>query len=295
MLSSFVQKIKEQKLNLYGIVVMKDGVQVASHRFRSDDRVNMYSTSKSFVSIGIGMAIDEGLLSLDEKIAPLFASKIPAGVDPRYYDITVQNLLTMSSGHGEGFLFSGNAHTYTESDYAAFFYQQELVYNPGERFVYNNGCTYMLSAALQKKAGVTLKNYLIPRLFTPLGIGNPQWFECPMGVTYGATGLFLKTDELARYCAMLLDNGRYDGVQLVSSDYIKQAAKAQIVNHSTEPESQTYGFQFWQNSFENSYRTDGMYGQIGMVIPSKNMVVAFTAHEEKGVYDIIRTVYDSLI
>lgn len=295
MLTAFLDKVKEQNFNLYGIVVLKDGIQVASQRLRSDDRINLYSASKSFVSVAIGMAIDEGLLTPDDKIAPLFEDKIPADADPRYYDITVRNLLTMSSGHKKGMFFSSNDHTYTESDYVSFFYRQELEYDPGEQFVYNNGCTYMLSAVLQKKAGITLKQYLIPRLFTPLGIGNPQWFECPLGVTYGATGLFLRTDELAKFCQMLLDEGCYNGVQLVSSNYIKQASKVQIMSHYVESESLSYGFHFWQNSYENSYRADGMYGQIGMVFPSKNAVVAFTAHEESGVQDMMRAVYSEIL
>ncbi len=297
-LTNFRLTMAEKKIGIYGIVVRHKGEIVASHRWRSDDRVNLFSASKSFTSMAIGMAISEGLLTLDTKVAELFPDKLPENPDKRLFEISIRHLLMMSSGHSEGFLFSADPETYSVDDYVKLFFSKPMKYAPGERFVYNNGATYMLSAALQEKSGVRLKDYLLERLFYPLGIRAPQWYECPDRRTFGSTGLFLKTEELSRFCEMLRCGGVYDGKRLVYEEYIQQASSAQIKNSgfNTDPEcAQGYGYQFWRCTYPNTYRADGMYGQLGVIIPDHELTVTINAHEEQRVYDMIRAIWDDIL
>lgn len=277
LVDSFVAKMDAHRFCIHGVTVLQNGKTVASHRWRRDDRENLYSASKSFVSVAIGMAIDEGLLSLTDCAADFFGERISAGTDPRYSLITIRDLLTMASGHAEGFLFANQPHTYTEKDWVRYFFSQPLVYEPGTHFTYNNGCSYLLSAILTAKTGLTVRDFLIPRLFDPLDIGNPQWFTCPMGINTGGNGLFLTTDELARFGQMLLDGGVYNGKRLVSKEYLDLATTSQI---PTDADGD-YGFQFWMQREPDSYMASGKYDQLCIVVPRRNAVVSITAHVEQ--------------
>ena len=277
LLDTFVSKMDAHRFCIHGITVLQNGNTVAQHRWRRDDRENLYSASKSFVSIAIGMAIDEGLLSLTDLAADFFGDRIPAGADPRYSLITIRDLLTMASGHAEGFLFANQPHTYIEKDWVRYFFSQPLTYEPGSHFTYNNGCTYLLSAILTARTGQTVRDFLLPRLFDVLGIGNPQWFCCPMGVNTGGNGLFLTTDELARFGQMLLDGGVYGGKRLISKQYLDLATASQI---ETDADGD-YGFQFWMCREPNSYMASGKYDQLCIVVPERNAVVSITAHVEQ--------------
>lgn len=277
LLADFVEEMDAHRFCIHGITVMQGGETIASHRWRADNRENLYSASKSFVSVAIGMAIDEGLLSLVDRAADFFPGRIPTGADPRYSLITVRHLLTMASGHGEGFLFSSQPHTYIEKDWVRYFFSQPLAFDPGTHFTYNNGCTYLLSAILTARTGQTVRDFLLPRLFDVLGIGNPQWFCCPMGVNTGGNGLFLTTNELARFGQMLLDGGVYAGKRLISEEYLRLATTSQI---STDADGD-YGFQFWMCREPDSYMASGSYDQLCIVLPRRNAVVSITAHVEQ--------------
>lgn len=290
LLNDFCAKMEEKRFEIHGVVVRKDGEIIASHRWRADERVHIYSASKSFASIGIGIARDEGLLDLDDKIAPMFSDKLGENPDERVFDISIRHLLTMASGHGEGFLFGKQKHTYTEKDWERFFFSQPLAYAPGEKFVYNNGCSYMLSAIITKKTGLSLRDYLLPRLFDVLEIGNPQWFSCPMGRSSGGNGLFLRTEELSRFGQMLLDGGVYNKKRVVSEEYLSMATTKQI-----DAGDYGYGFQFWICERPGSYMASGLYDQLAIVVPDKNAVVTVNAHVEKDNEQVHRAIWDDII
>src|SRR5262249_2559045 len=157
------------------------------------------------------------------------------------------------------------------------FLAHPVPFKPGTHFLYNSPATYMLSAIVQKVTGMTVLDYLRPRLFEPLGFENPTWVASPQGISAGAYGLFARTEEIARFGQLYLQKGMWDGRQLIPAAWVEVA---------TAPKSdwdQGYGYQFWR-SRHNSYRGDGAFGQYCLVIPELDAVVAITS----GVLDMQR-------
>ena len=168
-------------------------------------------------------------------------------------------------------------------DWAAYFLTYPLDRSPGERFVYDSGATYMLSALLQETTGQTLRAYLTPRLFEPLAIDNPRWDICPLGRTVGGAGLHLTVAEICRFGRMLLNEGTWQGAQLVPAPYLTEATTRQIdTGTSTTGVDWTlgYGYQFWLCR-HGAYRGDGTDGQFCIVLPDLSAVVAITAQERR--------------
>lgn len=163
-------------------------------------------------------------------------------------------------------------------DWAAAFFQSPLAYRPGERFVYNSGATYMLSALLRRVTGQSLTAYLRPRLLEPLGFGERNWETCPKGIEVGGWGFYATTEELARFAQMLLQGGKWQGRQLVPADYLKMATSFQIDNSmNDQPDWRVgYGFQFWRCR-HNAFRGDGAFGQYALVMPEQDAVLAITS------------------
>lgn len=288
---------QERGLGLYGIVVRQHGEVIAQHRWRSDDRVLLYSVSKTFTSMAAGIAMDEGHFRLEDKVVDFFPEYVPSNAGAYLKQMTVRDLLCMGSGHAECPITSAQQRGETPQDFIKLFMEAPVVYQPGTHYLYDNGATYMVSAIISKTTGQTTRDYLMPRVFDPLNIYNPQWNSCPKGISEGYSGLFLKTEELSRFGQLLLNMGEWKGRQLIPAEYIKMATSYQIDNtpFGPDPESrQGYGFQVWLNTYPNSYRLDGMYGQFCIVLPDLDAVVAITSHEEYRNIDILRLVWDTL-
>ena len=163
---------------------------------------------------------------------------------------------------------------------------------PGSWYCYNSIGTYMLSAIVQKVTGEKIVDYLTPRLFEPLGIAKPQWDESPQHINCGGWGLFIKTEDMAKFGQLFLNKGVWNGKQLISSEWVEEASKYQVpsVPAGTRPDEVEakglteencawlwgYGYQMWRCP-ENSYRADGARGQYIIVCPDKNAVIAVTA------------------
>jgi hypothetical protein len=158
------------------------------------------------------------------------------------------------------------------------FLAQPVPFKPGTRFLYNSPATYMLSAIVQQVTGETLLDYLQPRLFHPLGIEHPVWLPSPQGITVGALGLLIRTEDIARFGQLYLRHGMWHGRQLIPAAWVAQATAMQTSNGSS-PQSdwdQGYGYQFWR-SRHNSYRGDGAFGQYCLVLPEVDAVVVITS------------------
>ena len=261
--------------------------------YRPDTAHMLFSLSKSFTSIAIGFAAAEGRLSLDEPIAEFFPEALPEEVDPRYRKISIRHLLTMSDGHDRCALeYMLPA---SDGDWVKAYFRSPLVYEPGSRFVYNSGGSYMLSAALQQRIGVDLLTYLRPRLLDALDIGDRKWERCPRGVCTGGWGFELTTAEIARFGQLLLDGGKWNGVQIIPPDYLREATAFQIDNSmNDQPDwKQGYGFQFWRCR-HNAFRGDGAFGQYAVVMPEQDAVFAATSGL-RNMQNILDILWDVLL
>jgi CubicO group peptidase (beta-lactamase class C family) len=250
----------------------------------------LYSLSKSFTSTAVGLAIAEGKMSLDDEVLKFFPDDVPAEPSPNLKAMRVRDLLRMATGNQtEAPILTQNA------PWTRTFLAHPVPFKPGTHFLYNSPGTYMLSAIVQKVTGMTVLDYLKPRLFEPLGIDNPSWVASPQGISAGAYGLSLRTEDIARFGQLYLQKGKWKGRQLVPSEWIEEATARQTSNGSS-PNSdwdQGYGYQFWR-SRHNTYRGDGAFGQYCLIIPEFDAVVVITS----GVRDmqsVMNLVWDKLL
>lgn len=181
----------------------------------------------------------------------------------------------------------------TEKDWAKYYMSLPMDRVPGEQFTYSSGDTFMISAMLQAATGQNVKDYLTPRLFDPLGIHDVEWETSPLGVTLGCAGLWISNEELSRFGQLLLQEGFWEGRQLVPADWIRQATSQQIETTGDGDWGKGYGYQFWMCSHD-AYRADGAYGQLCIVIPSKEAVICINS-EEENMQGILNAVWNEVL
>ncbi|MEA4919683.1 MAG: serine hydrolase [Clostridiaceae bacterium] len=291
-LEGFVQNIIQQKLVVYHVNVRQHGEVIGTLDWRDNRRDNIHSCSKVIVSLGVGIAVDEGLLSLDDKPAEIFPEKLPKNPSPYLLDIRVRDMIKMATGHDyfilQGYDKTGKApgrNDLNTDDWIEYAFKFDVPYKPGTHWKYNNFGPFLASAMIQQRSGQRLVDYLKSRLFLPLGIRNPQWEETPMGRTLGCGGLCLNADEMGRIGEVCLD-GTYQGKQIVSRAYVNEATSNLIDNSmgATGPIDSTagYGYFFWRCARDNAYSGHGWGGQFIIVLPEQDAVVTLTAHDFEG-------------
>lgn len=234
----------------------------------------LFSLSKSFTSTAIGIAQTEGYLSIKEPVSRYLSADFPVEVSDYLKSLTIEHLLMMASGHEkEGMEAVGRLKKWTKAMLSANFDHE-----PGSKFMYNTGATYLLSSILQKATGQTLLAFLKPRLLDPLGITEADWEISPEGIHMGGFGLSISVESIAKFGQLYLNQGVWEGKQLVESSWVQAATAKQIAN-GEEPDNdwgQGYGYQFWQCT-HGAYRGDGAFGQFCIVLPKLDMVVAVTS------------------
>ena len=293
-ISAFIEAIEQQNIELHSMMLIRHGHVIAEGWWSpySADRIHqLYSLSKSFTSTAIGIAIDEGRLSVDDLVLSFFPDKQPEKLNEHLATMQVHHLLTMSTGHLEDAL--GPTRELGNGDWVAGFFSVPPDQEPGSIFTYNNAATFMLSAILQSLTGVRLVEYLRPRLFEPLGISQAYWYQNPQGINYGFSGLHITTEAIARLGQLYLQKGKWQGEQLVSKAWVETATTKHIATDSSPDDekpdwSQGYGYQFWQCR-NNAYRADGAFGQFCLVMPEQNAVLATTAGNEnmQAILDLV--------
>ena len=276
----FIDAVESKIEHAHSFVLMRCGVVVAEGAwapYALDNPHILYSLSKSFTSTAVGLAISEDRLSLDDPVITFYPELLPAEVSPNLAAMRVRHLLSMSTGHAEN--VSELMMTAPDQNWEKAFLAAPVDFPPGTHFVYDNGATYMLSSILQKTTGETVLQYLIPRLFEPLGIQNPTWEANPAGVNIGFKGLMLKTEDIARFGQMYLDKGMFQGRRILPEDWVTLATAKHVDNAGPgeDPDfidwGQGYGFQFWRCR-HNAYRGDGAFGQFCVIMPDQQAVLA---------------------
>ena len=279
---------KAEKLRVLSLVITRRGAPQEKVNWDDDCRRNIYSASKSFTSVAVGIAQREGLLSIEERLVDAFANDLPAHVSDNLEKATVRDCLTMCLGQPEAALMGAQRPYYRERDWVRLSLSLPFTDVPGTRFVYNNVGPYLAGVLIQRRAGCDLVHYLQPRLFDHLGIARPTW-ECdPMGYTFGAGGLFLNADELHKLGLLYLQKGQWNGRQLIPEDWILESAAKQVDNGSYG-----YGYLFWRGE-QNSFRADGKYCQWSIVLPEKDAVITMLS-ECRESDALNRAVFDDIV
>lgn len=268
--SSFVDSLMSlPDTEIHSLMILRHGKVVAEMYpapFRPEHRHTMYSCSKTFVSAAVGIAISENRLRLSDRVATFFVEELPDTISPNLAAMTVENLLTMTSGITPDWNMRNVCSNWVET-----FLAKECKL-PGERFEYDSISTYLLSAIVQKVTGMTLLDYLRDRLFRHMNINEVAWEQSPEGYNTGGWGLHIQPESLTKFGLLLLNNGLWNGTQLISGEWVREmkAVKYEMENDDD------YGYQMWHCQYPGAVRADGALGQYVLMIPDKDMVVVFT-------------------
>lgn len=281
-IASFITALEAAPLiEPHSLMVLRDGAVIAEGWWApySAERVHLlYSLSKSFTSTAVGLAVEEGMLSLDDTVLSHFPELDDEITDPRSRRMLVRHVLAMASGHREETVDRADA--IDPVDLVRGFLLLPPDEEPGTVFAYNQPCTYAVAAIVQRASGQSLTEFLRPRLFEPLGIGDVGWLRHPSGNELGFSGLHAQTEAIALLGQLYLQRGEWDGRQLVPSTWVDEATRSHVSNGS-DPASdweQGYGFQFWMA--RHGYRGDGAYGQFCVILPEHGIVLAMTGQSE---------------
>lgn len=279
-LVSLIDEAEARKFGLHSLMIVRHGRVVAEGwwaPFAAAEPHMLFSLSKSFTSTAIGLLQAEGRIDIHDPVLKYFPDDAPAEPSANLRAMRIRDLLMMSTGQHKEDVDAINVNAADGSGVRQFL-AAPVRQKPGTLFYYNSPATFMLSAIVQKVTGQTTRDYLVPRLFTPLGIPTPDWDLTPPGIALGASGLHLRTEAVARFGQLLLQRGEWEGRRLLPAEWIDLATSRQVSNGSN-PDSdweQGYGFQFWR-CVPGFYRADGAFGQYCIVMPQHDTVIAINS------------------
>jgi CubicO group peptidase (beta-lactamase class C family) len=273
----FIEHLERRRLCMHSIMILRhDRIAAEAHYppFAGDSPHRMFSTTKTFVSMAVGLLIDEGKISLQSRMADFFPEYLPENIPPYTAEMTVRDLLLMATP------YEHTTYTVRDGNWARTFYTAQPSHRGGTVFNYDTSGTVALNALVEKLSGQDLFDYLRPRLLDPLGFSPKVWcVERPEGGAWGGSGLVCSVRELARFGLFLLHQGNWQGRQLVSASYMAEAASPLIDNRvsTNAPEMQFgYGYQIWRTR-HGGYGAYGMGSQLAICVPEKDLLLVTTA------------------
>lgn len=298
-IKKLIEDFKKTDVEVHSLMILRHG-KVAfeswAYPFTPDMPHIMYSVSKSFTSTAIGFAIEEGLLTLETKLVDIFPDYNKED-DEKLQKLTVFHLLTMTAGKMVSVLTDR-----TKNQWIKDFFDAPWEFAPGEGWEYISENQFMLSAIIKELTGKSLREYLAPRLFAPLGIRENPFWECDgSGTEAGGWGLHITTEELANFTQCLLDGGKFKGKRVIPAKWVKYATSGLVDNDGAfgsvvADVTSGYGACFWQNGVDRGYRADGMFSQFGFVFEKEDACMIVTACEisEQITRDCIWRHFDEL-
>lgn len=294
-INTFLDSVAVSKHEFHSFMLVRHGKVVAEgwwNPYRPDLKHTLYSLSKSFTATAVGFARAEGKLSLEDKVVSFFPDERPDTANAFLQQLTVKDLLTMSVGQEP----DPTSIAVQDTNWVKRFLAIPILHQPGTRFLYNSMATYMLSAIVQKVTGQRVLEYLTPRLFEPLGITGADWETDPKGINTGGWGLRVRTEDIAKFAQLFLQNGKWQGRQVLPAGWVAEASKAHIIQHPEYSKAkrdssdweQGYGYQMWRCR-NNAYRGDGAFGQYAIVMPEQDAVIAITSEtaDMQGELDLV--------
>jgi CubicO group peptidase (beta-lactamase class C family) len=269
-LAKIFERIEQDKLKVHSLLIIRHGYLVLETYFKdyqADTRHEVFSCTKTVLSALLGIAIQQGTIaSIQQPVLDYFPERTIAHNNTRKQVITLEHLLTMTSGLG-----SERDMGYSP-DWVQFMLDRPMVAKPGTTFNYNSGNTHLLSAILQKTTGMNPETYARTHLFTPLGITDFTWETDPDGLNIGGWGIWMRPRDMAKLGYLYLHDGEWNGQQIVPADWVKKSTAKYI----DTGDGRGYGYGWWQLSF-GGYAALGYGGQQILVFPERDMIVVFTS------------------
>jgi CubicO group peptidase (beta-lactamase class C family) len=272
---AFLDEVAGAGLELHSFMLARGGDVIAEawwEPYRPDRVHMMHSLTKSVAVSGVALALKERLFSIDDKVVSFFPDELPAQVGDHLAAMTVRDLLTMRTGHEKE--ISGSVWRQIKTSWVAEFFKVPVVHRPGTRFVYSSAASFMLSAIVTKVTGQTLRDYMEPRFFRPLGISGLSWDVGPGGINPGGNGLSWKTADSLKLGMLYAQQGRWNGEQVLTPEWVREATRPQVAEGE-------YGYQWWIGPGRAFYAV-GLFTQMSIVFPEHDAVLAVTSAIEES-------------
>lgn len=297
MLTQFIKTVNDNQLLVDSIILTK-GKEQYEHYFTNENENSIRSISKVVSCLGAYKAIERGLYTLDSDVLPFFDIKKITNKDniPYLKKMKIRHLLNLTIGQDKGLMFSKDVKLLPpDTDYLYYILNYDINHDPGTHFVYNNAATYLLCAITQKASGKYFRDWVQEELFAPIGIEIGEWEKSWQGICLGASGLKLTNRNMHRIALLLLNDGMYDGTQIVSSEWITmmhtpQFFTADLPDYVKKQErcinKMAYGFGLWicgdgsRQYPKTHYFCDGTDGQLLIVSPRDEMAITILSHQK---------------
>ncbi len=274
----FLSRLEEKRLPMHSVLMLRHGkLCFESYRkpFDKDRKHRLYSTSKSFVSVAIGILIGDGKIALDDKITKFFPDKVPENLHPYTAAATIRDLLRMATPH----YYEACTYGPEAPDWADTYFQSQPTHLPGKIFSYDTTATTMLAIIVARVTGKEFTAFLRDRLFIPAGMSEDIYcIETPCGHEWGGSGVLATPRDLMKFAYCCMNGGRIDGRQLIPEDYIREATSRQIDNTLTADDAEHtfgYGYQFWRTRY-NGFACRGMGSQLAVCLPDQEFILVTT-------------------
>jgi CubicO group peptidase (beta-lactamase class C family) len=282
-LEAMVQDIKASSYQVDSALVIKNGYIVLDEyfgSFRKGNLHNIFSCTKSFVSTLFGIAQEKGdIPDLDTRLLDLYPKIIPENQGNWKESITLRHLLMMSAGFDarDSWLYEweGLYGLHSSEDAVKYMLDLPMDFEPGSRFEYTNGVSHLLSCIITEKTGVSAAEYAETHLFSPLGITRYTWEADNQGRNWGYNKIHLTPHDMAKIGYLFLKNGEWDGVQIVSEEWVKAATAHRIDANIVDG----YGYHWWVG--EEYYLALGYQGQFIFIYPEHDLVIVFTGGSQE--------------
>jgi CubicO group peptidase (beta-lactamase class C family) len=279
MLAEVSRIIQEEEMGVESVLVVKEGYLVMDEYyepFTMGETHKIYSCTKSVVSTLIGIAIEEGYIEgVNQTLLDFFPDRTPKNMSVWKEEMTLENLLTMTAGFDakDSWLYDwvGLDRMYKSPDALQYVLGLDVIEEPGTRFEYTNGVSHLLSCIINETTGMSTLEYANDSLFTPLGFDDVVWKNDSLGRNWGYSTLNLTSHDMAKFGYLFLNNGTWDGEQIVPEFWVHDATR----KHVDAPLWPGYGYQWWIDDWGH-YLALGYRGQLIFVVPVDNLVVVFT-------------------
>lgn len=298
-LINYLMRLDSESIALHSAIIARHNsicMECYYTPYKRDDLHRMFSITKSFASLAIGLLADEGRISLDDCIVSYFPEKQPPSGPYEYTAmLTIRDMLTMRTCH--------NKTTYVINDtvdWVGSFFTKKPTHVPGTNYSYDTSSTHVLAALVEKLTGMSMLDYMRIKFLDEIGFSkNAYILTDPCGVSMGGSGLCATPMDILKVMMLIANNGVYNGKQLLPAWYLKEAITAHsdtLAKHSNIEEMQGYGYQIW-SSRNNGYILYGMGGQLCLYLPDKDIYMMTTADTQciqGGIQYIYNAFYDEV-
>ena len=274
MINNYKQKAIDKNLNIYFICEADKDYNIKKEVVNNaNPTCNCYSVAKAFTVLAIGMLFDKGLIKPDDLLTKILNKYLPKQIDPLWHKVTIHHVLLHKIGFDRGLLDidCDDASIYKTNDYLKIVLDTKLTYEPGSVYQYTDAAYYLLSRVVYEVSGIELSDFLRPVLMDKLKFKEFAWSKCPYGHSIGATGLYIRTEDMVKLGILYLNKGKWMDEQIVSQKWIDMVVSNQ------------YEFTHIKNGW---YAKGGMRGQLLMFNYEKGKAIACHSFENIIPYDV---------